>query len=149
MFCKMFSVSSQAVGIYCTCCAAQASKGNFETTFYETFFTTWRPRLQYLISASGWLKPGDSIIALRLDGVSKSLPCQTCLSRTQGDEGGFIYSFIVKLDLQYFLKIPLTHLFCVSSLLTERSVSCPVPQSSPYVRTLKSASVPRGLEPIV
>ena len=29
--------------------------------------------------------------------------------------------------------------------MTERSVSCPVPQSSPYVLTLKSASVPRGL----
>ena len=29
--------------------------------------------------------------------------------------------------------------------MTERRVSCPVPPSSPYVLTLKSASVPRGL----
>ena len=31
-FCKMFSLSSQAVGLYCSCYAAQASKGNFQKT---------------------------------------------------------------------------------------------------------------------
>ena len=30
----------QAAGLYCSCHAAQASKGNFHKTFCETFFTT-------------------------------------------------------------------------------------------------------------
>ena len=33
----------QAAGLYCSCCAAQTSKENFQKTFYKTFFTTWRP----------------------------------------------------------------------------------------------------------
>ena len=39
----MFSESSQAVGLYCSCRAAQASKGNFQKTCYETFRTSGRP----------------------------------------------------------------------------------------------------------
>ena len=35
----------QSVGLYCSCCAAQVNKGNFQKTFYKTFFTTWRLRL--------------------------------------------------------------------------------------------------------
>ena len=42
-FCKKFSKSSQAVGLYCSCHAAQASKGNFQKTCYETFGTSGRP----------------------------------------------------------------------------------------------------------
>ena len=35
----------QAVGLNCSCHAAQASKGNFQKTCYKTFFSTCRPRL--------------------------------------------------------------------------------------------------------
>ena len=39
-FVKYFPKVMQAVGLYCSCCAAQASKGDFQKTFYKTFFTT-------------------------------------------------------------------------------------------------------------
>ena len=38
--CFMILVLPQAVGLYCSCCAAQASKENFLKTFCKTFFTT-------------------------------------------------------------------------------------------------------------
>ena len=41
--CKMFSKSSQAVGLNCSCHAAQASKGNFQKICYETFGMSGRP----------------------------------------------------------------------------------------------------------
>ena len=39
-FVKCFLKFTQAVGLYCSCNAAQASKGNFQKTFYKTFSTT-------------------------------------------------------------------------------------------------------------
>ena len=43
---KCFPRVPRALGLYCSCRAAQVSKGNFQKTFYTTFFTTWCPRLQ-------------------------------------------------------------------------------------------------------
>ena len=40
----------QAVGLYCSCHAAQASKGNFKKIYYKTFGTSGRPT-QYNILA--------------------------------------------------------------------------------------------------
>ena len=37
----------QAVGLYCSCHAAQASKGNFKKIYYKTFGTSGRPT-QYM-----------------------------------------------------------------------------------------------------
>ena len=42
-FVNFFFESSQAVGLYCSCHAAQASKGNFQKTCYKTFGTSGRP----------------------------------------------------------------------------------------------------------
>ena len=42
-FRKLFSESSQAVGLYCSRHAAQARKRNFQKTCYETFGTNGRP----------------------------------------------------------------------------------------------------------
>ena len=50
-FCKMFSESTQAVGPYCSCHAAQGSKGNFQKTCWETFRTSGRPT-QYALLRS-------------------------------------------------------------------------------------------------
>ena len=44
-FCKMFLRGPQAVGPYCSCHAAQASRGNFKKTYYNNFGTSCRPRL--------------------------------------------------------------------------------------------------------
>ena len=44
-FCKMFSETSQAVGLYCSFHATQTSKGNFQKKCYETFGTSGRPTL--------------------------------------------------------------------------------------------------------
>ena len=44
---KGFVRVPQAVGLNCSCRAAQVSKGNVQKTFYKTFFTTWRPRLYW------------------------------------------------------------------------------------------------------
>ena len=44
-FVKCFQRVPQAVGLYCSCRAAKASKGNFQKTFYETLFTNLHPRL--------------------------------------------------------------------------------------------------------
>ena len=44
-FVKCFLRVPQAVGLYCSCHADQGRKGNFQKTFYKTFFTIWRPRL--------------------------------------------------------------------------------------------------------
>ena len=50
-FCITFSESSQAVGLYCSCHAAQASKGNFQKTHYKTFRTSGRPTQQVITSS--------------------------------------------------------------------------------------------------
>ena len=44
---KCFLRVPQAVGLYCSCHAAQSSKGNFQKTYYKTFRTSCR------LSASG------------------------------------------------------------------------------------------------
>ena len=44
-FVTCFLRVSQAVGLYCSCHAAQESKGNFQKTYYKTFGTSCRPRL--------------------------------------------------------------------------------------------------------
>ena len=45
-FVHFFLRVPQAVGLYCSCHAAQASKGNFYKTFYKTFEASGRP-IQY------------------------------------------------------------------------------------------------------
>ena len=42
---KCFLRVPQAVGLYFSCHAAQASKGNLQKTVYKIFFTTSHPRL--------------------------------------------------------------------------------------------------------
>ena len=44
-FVKCYLRVPQAVGLYCSCHAAQASKGNFQKTCNKTFRTCCRPRL--------------------------------------------------------------------------------------------------------
>ena len=44
-FVKCFLRVPQAVGLYCSCHAAQAIKGNFQKTYCKTFRTSYRPRL--------------------------------------------------------------------------------------------------------
>ena len=44
-FVKWFFRVPQAVGLSCSCRAAQASKENIQKTFNKTFFATCRPRL--------------------------------------------------------------------------------------------------------
>ena len=44
-FVNCFLRVPQAVGLYCSCHAAQASKGNFQLTCYKTSSSTCRPRL--------------------------------------------------------------------------------------------------------
>ena len=46
-FWKLFSNSSQTVGLYCSCHADQASKDNFQKTCYKTFGTSGHPT-QYM-----------------------------------------------------------------------------------------------------
>ena len=47
-FCKMFSESSTGrwAALQLPCCPSK--QGNFQRTFYNTFFTTWRPTVVYL-----------------------------------------------------------------------------------------------------
>ena len=42
-FVYFFLRVTQAVGLYCSCHAAQASKGNFKKACYETFGTSGHP----------------------------------------------------------------------------------------------------------
>ena len=42
-FVNSFLRVPQAVGLYCSCHAAQASKGNFKKTYYKTFRASGRP----------------------------------------------------------------------------------------------------------
>ena len=42
-FCLLFLRVLQAVGLFCSCHAAQASKGNVQKTQYKTFRTSGRP----------------------------------------------------------------------------------------------------------
>ena len=44
-FVKCFLKVPQAVGLYCSCHAAQASKANLQKTYNNTFSTSNRPRL--------------------------------------------------------------------------------------------------------
>ena len=50
-FLTCFLKVPQAIGLNCSCHAAQASKGNFQKRCYETFYTTCGPRL-YSVSMS-------------------------------------------------------------------------------------------------
>ena len=42
-FVNYFLRVARAVGLYCSCHVAQASKGNFQKTYYKTFRTSGRP----------------------------------------------------------------------------------------------------------
>ena len=56
-FATCFLRVPQAAGLNCSCHAAQASKGNFQKTYYKTFYTTCRPRL-YISWCTGFLSLG-------------------------------------------------------------------------------------------
>ena len=43
-FCKMFSESFQAVGLYCSCHAAQVSMGNFQINILQNLRNKWPPQ---------------------------------------------------------------------------------------------------------
>ena len=69
----MFSESSQAAGLNCSCHAAQASKMNFQKTCYKTFSSTCRPRL-YVGYVSFRQRPANFLNAGRGGQILRPLP---------------------------------------------------------------------------
>ena len=60
-FVKYFLRVPQAVGLYCSCHAAQESKGNLQKTYYKTFVTSCLPRL-YNFAQFQWATRKDRVM---------------------------------------------------------------------------------------
>ena len=81
---KCFLRVPPAVGLYCSCHAAQASKGNLQKTYNKTFSTSYRPRL-YKTSISGvkfswttlyraWMSDERGRVEVRLESLGDIAP---------------------------------------------------------------------------